>query len=82
MCVKIEIETEKYNLWNLYGPNKENEKCAFLDQLDKLIDVHGSDGHNILGGDFNIDIEKLSNTKSHRILKLMIKNSELLRFMD
>ena len=76
MCVKIEIETEKYNLWNLYGPNKENEKCAFLDQLDKLIDVHGSDGHNILGGDFNIDIEKPSNTKSHRILKLMIKNSE------
>ena len=55
---------------------KEHEKCAFLDQLDKLIDVHGSDGHNILGGDFNIDIEKPSNTKSHRILKLMITNSE------
>ena len=34
------------------------KKCAFLDQLDKLIDEHGSDGHNILGGDFNIRYRK------------------------
>ena len=31
--VKVEIDNVKYNLWNFYGPNNENQKFAFVDLI-------------------------------------------------
>ena len=63
ISVKVEIDNVKYNLWNFHGPNNENQKFAFVDLISNLFKDHDAEGHNILGGDFNINLDKIGNSK-------------------
>ena len=67
----------RYNFWNIYGPNNEKEKCVFLTCLEEYLKEYGSEGNNILGGDFNVDIDRTSNAKkSQTMLKQFVENCD------
>ena len=77
ICVKVEIDNVKYNLWNFYGPNNENQKFAFVDLINNLLNDHGTEGHNILGGDFNINLDKIGNSKIRDKLSSCLGKNDL-----
>ena len=77
ICVKIEVNMVKYNLWNFYGPNIEKEKFTFVRYIQTVINEHGIDGHNILGGDFNINLDKTGNSKIKDALNSCIGQNNL-----
>lgn len=51
--VKIVINSKLYYLWNVYAPNDVNERKIFLSDMITVIQENSSDGHVIIGGDFN-----------------------------
>ena len=51
--VKVEIEHETINIWNIYAPNDLQDRKKFIEFLKKSILEHGINGKNVFGGDFN-----------------------------
>ena len=63
LYINVTVNEAIYNLWNIYGPNKDNEKANFIDILSTQIQQHNLNGIDILGGDFNFDLDKNDNLK-------------------
>ena len=53
LCVKMEVNNKCYYLWNVYAPNDESERKTFLTKMNNVVQDNSSDGHVIIGGDFN-----------------------------
>ena len=78
LCVEAVINDVKYKMWNIYGPNKEGEKKSFLTKIDKILNDSEEEGYNIIGGDFNVDLDK--ETKSSKVkdlFKSVMNNNDL-----
>ena len=53
LCVKMEVNNKCYYLWNVYAPNDESERKTFLTKMNNVVQDNSSDGHVVIGGDFN-----------------------------
>ena len=53
LVVKVEIEHETINIWNICAPNDLQDRKKFLEFLKKSILEQGINGKNVFGGDFN-----------------------------
>ena len=53
LCVRMNINNKCFYLWNIYAPNDISDRKMFLTNMTNAIQDNSSDGHVIIGGDFN-----------------------------
>ena len=53
LCIRMDVNDNRYYLWNVYAPNDIYERKTFLIKSFDIIQNNSSDGHVIIGGDFN-----------------------------
>jgi exonuclease III len=51
--IKIDINENHYNLWNIYAPNDTTDRKKYFVHLRDIIESHSIEGHTIIDGDFN-----------------------------
>ena len=91
MLIKGRLQTLKCNInncvitiANIYAPNSDNDRKTFFEVLVQLLVSYDYGDRIIMGGDFNITLEKEdkfggldSKSKSRNVLKEMIKTFDL-----
>ena len=55
---RVEEETHKYTLVNIYAPAQNTDKPPFFEQLEELLHTTYKDDNLILGGDFNFTVDE------------------------
>lgn len=68
------IQGAEYTLGNLYAPNKVQQQCSFLKELQQNLDdmISHPNQRVVLGGDFNVisDPERICQTPSRHLSEL------------
>lgn len=84
--VQIDLCDSRYYLWNIYAPNNVNDRKQFLCNMSNIINELSTDGHTIIGGDFNTvlnpEIDKIGGVKPNpacaNIINNFINDNELI----
>lgn len=80
LMLDVTIENKQYLLVNIYGPNEDNPQ--FYKDIGKKIETVSNNHYIIMGGDFNMVMDKNLDTMNYKNLNNPKARSELINQME